>query len=77
MVLHQTDTWKPTLKRLHVGKSTRQQQMVLLFAIMHDAGPLHTDKGSVGGNDHLQVTSHAYEENEAVEPAQRGTNLFP
>lgn len=38
MVLHQTDTWKPTLKRLYVGKSTRQQQMVLLFAIMHDAG---------------------------------------
>jgi len=51
--------------------------MALLFAIMHDAGPLHTDKGSVGGNDRLQVTSHTYEEKEWVEPAQRGTNYFP
>lgn len=35
--------------------------MVLLFAIMHDAGPLRTDKGSAGGNDHLEVTLHTYE----------------
>lgn len=35
--------------------------MVLLFVIMHDAGPLRTDKGRAGGNDHLEVTSHTYE----------------
>lgn len=49
--------------------------MVLLFVIMHIAGPLHTDKGSAGRNDHLEVTSHTYEEKEAVEHAQRGTNF--
>lgn len=35
--------------------------MVLLFVIMHDAGPLRADKGRAGGNDHLEVTSHTYE----------------
>lgn len=48
--------------------------MVLLFAIMHDAGPLRTDKGSAGGNDHLEVTSHTYE---GKTPAQQGTNFSP
>lgn len=75
--LHQTDTREATLKRLHVGKSTRQQQMVLLFAIMHDARPLHADKGNTGGKDHLEVTSHTYEEKQPAEPARRGTNFSP
>lgn len=43
MLLHQTDTWNATLKRLRLAKPTRQQQMVLLFVIMQDARPLHTE----------------------------------
>lgn len=46
--------------------------MVLLFVIMHDAGPLRADKGRAGGNDHLEVTSHTYEEKKN---AQQGTNF--
>lgn len=49
--------------------------MVLLFVIMHDAGPLRTDKGSAGENDHLEVTSHTYDEGK--KPAQQGTNFSP
>lgn len=50
--------------------------MVLLFAIMHDAGPLRTDKGSAGGNDHLEVTSHTYEGKKACTAGDKLLSLI-
>lgn len=50
--------------------------MVLLFVIMHVAGPLHTDKGSAGRNDHLEVTSHTYEEKRRGRTCTAGDKLL-
>lgn len=56
MPLHQTDTRNATLRRLRLAKPTRQQQMVLLFVIMQDARPLHTE-GNTQKAPSFQVTS--------------------